>query len=128
VAGVLAQADIGHDQQLRNSLLDHANGLLYNTISGIGLRADVILMLWYAEEDDSGDAERGYLLYLGLQHVGREAVYAGHGGDFLFDLFTLHNEKGIDEIAHTHAVFRSPVSGWPRWCEACVNAPVETRP
>ena len=100
VAGVLAEADIADDYQLRYFFLDCGDSPLDRTGHVPGRAADFILVFRQAEDFNRGDAERGSSLGYFNGPVYRQVVYAGHGGDFLVDILSGDDEKGIDEIRH----------------------------
>ncbi len=57
-AGVLAEAHVGDDQQIRGPLLDLADRLLHGSILRPGLRTLLILLVRQAKQEHRGNAQR----------------------------------------------------------------------
>ena len=70
VVGVLAEANVGHDEHLRIRGLDRANRLLRHPVGGVGLRPQRVLGRGQTEEDDARDAQLGGLADLSQRLVG----------------------------------------------------------
>ena len=73
------KADIGDDDDAIYLLLDGPDGPLDDSIVGVGLRSDFVLLLGNAEEDHPRDPEGFRLLDLFDEQVDRELKMAGHG-------------------------------------------------
>ena len=58
VAGVLAIANVGHHQELRDFALERAHGLLHDAIVGVGARCDFVFGFRNPKQNDAADAER----------------------------------------------------------------------
>ena len=98
VAGILAEADVGDDRQVRHLVLDGLDRVLHNALVGVALAADLILMLGNAEEDDRGNAEALHFLAVLHQIVDGLLVVAGHGADLFFHALAVGHEQGVNEI------------------------------
>jgi len=57
VRGVLAQADVGDDEQVAASAADGAHGVGHDSVLGVPLRATLVLACRQAKEDDACDAQ-----------------------------------------------------------------------
>ena len=99
VARVLAQAHVGHDEQVGVGLLDRADRELDDALVVVGARALLVLVVGDAEQQHGRDAEGGGGARL-LDGVGdREALDAGHRGDGLAAVGAVDDEQRVDEIA-----------------------------
>src|SRR5437763_1654802 len=98
VARVLAEADVGDDEQVRHRVLHGAYGLLHDAVIGVGLGATRILLRGNTEEQHAGDAHAGGILALLDQLIHGEAVLAGHRRDRLAHAAAVHDEQGVDEV------------------------------
>ena len=98
VVGILAHADVRHDDQLRRRCLEGADALLHNALGGKVLEAHRVLVLRQAEEDHSGHAQLHQLGRLGRQLVDGEMVHARHRRDLLSHALAVQQEEGMDEI------------------------------
>ena len=104
VAGVFAEAYVGEDDDVLAKLrLDGLYGTGDEGIVGVGGTAPLVLLLVgnHAEEEHLVDAEVLDFLDVLQEGVDAEAVDAGHGGDFLLLVITLHHEVGVDEVCGT---------------------------
>src|SRR6185369_1069538 len=94
---VFAQARIGDGDDPEVQIADAPEGLLHDPVLGYGLRADGILRLGQAEQDQAADAERGKPRRFIGSHVGRHPEDARHGGDRSMDARTRLNEERRDQ-------------------------------
>ena len=85
VAGVLAEADVGDDEERGVGLLEGAHRLLDDAVGRVGLTGLLVLRRGYAEEEDGGNAELAQLLGLGGKLVDGELRLAGHRRDGVAD-------------------------------------------
>ena len=69
VAGVLAETHVRYYQQVRDGLLNDADGLLDDTVSVVGLGTQHILAGRQPEDDDAGDAKLSDFVHLVQQLV-----------------------------------------------------------
>ena len=96
--GVLAEADVGDDHELRHASLELAYRALDDAIRVEVLRADGVLRRRETEEKDRGNAGSRDGFCLAGELVDRPLEDAGHRGYLVPDLFPVGDEKGIDEI------------------------------
>ncbi len=83
VVGVLAEAHVGHDQQIGEHPLDRRHGAHHDTVRRVRRRADRILPLRNAEQHHRGNPEIVDRLALLDETIDRQLGHAGHGGDRL---------------------------------------------
>ena len=97
VVGVLAEADVGHDEQLGMRLLDRARRELDDALVVVGARALGVLAVGDPEEQDGRQAERlrGARLLDGRRDA--QAVDARQRGDRLAAGLGLHEQRQ-DEV------------------------------
>jgi hypothetical protein len=93
VVRVLAEADVGDDEELGQLALDGADRGLHWRFGIVGVRSDVVLVLGNAEEQDAVDA-------VGLRRCGffdrfidRQVADARHRGHFAADALALADEQ-----------------------------------
>ncbi len=98
VAGVLAVADVGDDDEFGVGGFDGADGLLDDAVVVVRAGGLLVLVLGDAEEDDAADAEGDALGAFLDEFVDGELEIAGHGVDRLADAFALDGEQGEDEV------------------------------
>jgi hypothetical protein len=87
VVGVLAQADVAHDEQLGAHALHGADRLLHDPLLVVRLGAGGVLGGGQAEEDDAAEPESGRafgvlheLIHGRLEHTGQRPDLAAHSG------------------------------------------------
>ena len=85
VIGVFAQTDIGNDHQIRQFVLDLADGPLHDAFFGVSLGAQRVFLVRQAKENDRRYSQmKGFLG--GFDEVFRgKLVVSGHGWDGVFD-------------------------------------------
>ena len=98
VIRVLAEADVGHDDELRARVLQRADRLLDDAVLGEALEPVRILRARDAEEEDGLHAERRELARLAGEPVDRELVDAGHRRDRVPDAVAGDDEERVDEV------------------------------
>ena len=98
VVGVFAEADVGHQQQLRGSLLGHADGLGDDAGVAGGIAAGGVFLGGDAEEDHAAQAQFGGLADFVGQQVGRELKIARHGRDLPTHVLAGANEQRQDQV------------------------------
>ena len=99
VAGVLAEADVGDDEQVGVVLLQVAHGGLDRRLVVVGLGPDLVLVLGNTEQQHRPDALLHRLADLFDQAVRREVVVARHRRDLVLDALPVAHEERVDEIA-----------------------------
>ena len=57
VIGVLAQANVGHHQQVQIRFAHRFDGPLHHAVGGVGFRSQRVFFSGNAEQDHSGNAE-----------------------------------------------------------------------
>ena len=118
VAHVFAEADIGHDDQIRQFLFQQSHRLLHDAVAGVGAGGLFILGVGNAEEQDGGHSQGvrppGFLGRL----VGRELKDAGHGGDGLARLASAAGEKGQDQLGGVERGFAHEAAQGGRLAQA----------
>ena len=98
VVGVLAQADVGPDRQVRGGLANARDGLRHRPVGIPGRRAAGVLGVGNAEEQHRADAERGQRRRLAGGQVGREARVARHRRDRLAQSLAGADEDRRDQL------------------------------
>ena len=83
VLGVLAQADVGHHEQVGPRALDRARGELHRALGVPGAGALLVLLGGYPEQQHGGEAEPRGVLCLGDGGGDREPLDPGHRRDRL---------------------------------------------
>ncbi len=105
VAGVLAAADVGDQQQIGVALAQPAERALHDAVLGEVLGPDVVLRGREPEENDRRDAERLDPVHLAVERfVHRQVVDARHRVDLALDPLAVDHEDGLDEIAGSQLV------------------------
>ena len=99
VIGVLAEAHVGDDDELRQGVLECADCLLYDTLVGEALEPVRVLGARDPEQEDGFQAERVELPRLGREPVDRALVDSRHRGDGPTDVVAGDDEEGLDEVA-----------------------------
>jgi hypothetical protein len=100
VTGVLAAADVGHQQQIGKAIAKPAQPALDDAVLREILQPDVVLLSRQPEQDDRRDAERLHPLRFSVERfVHRQVVDTGHRGDLALDPGAVDHEDGLDEIA-----------------------------
>ena len=110
VAGVLAVADVGHDQQFRNLAAQCPDSLLHDAVIVVGAGGDFVLRFRQSEEDYAADAERLHLGAFLHQLVDRELVIIRHGADLAADAFARANEERQNELLRIEARFAHEIA------------------
>ena len=100
-AGVLAQADIGHDQQIGGPLLDRADRLLHHALFRPRLGALLVFVRGQAKQQYGGDAKFGDLGRFLRNPVRREMETVGHRGNRLLQILARSDKERIDQIINT---------------------------
>ncbi|OQC23584.1 MAG: hypothetical protein BWX71_02025 [Deltaproteobacteria bacterium ADurb.Bin072] len=100
VVRVLAEAHVGHDQELRGGILDAAHGLLHHAVLVVGRGAGGILHTGDAEQEDSRYPLRGDLPGKRGQLVGGVPELTGHGLYGLLEGRAFLDEDGVDQVIH----------------------------
>src|SRR5205809_361452 len=100
VAGVLAEAHVGDDEQIRHGVLHGADRLLDDAVVGVGFRPAGVLVVGQAEHQHRGDAVARDVLGLSHQLVDGEPELSRHRADRLAHAATVHGEHGIHEVVH----------------------------
>ena len=99
VAGVLAAADVGQEQQVRVPRAQPPERPLDDAVLGEVLRPDLVLGRGQAEQDDRGDAERADPVHLPVERlVDRQVADPGHRGDLALDPGAVDHEERLDEV------------------------------
>ena len=83
VRHVFAQANIAHDDQVRNFALDGAGGLLHDSVVRPGAGGNFIFALGQAKQYDCGNSQRAGLPRLLHRLIHRKVEDPRHGADFL---------------------------------------------
>ena len=115
VAGVLAIANIGDDQQFGHGFFDRTHGALHDSVVVVCARRLFVLRLGQPEEDDSADSERVDLLAFFDEFVDRKLIVAGHRGDLAPYAFPGADEKRKNELRRVEAGSRGPGRAWTHW-------------
>ena len=115
VGGVLVQADVRDDEDLRDFLLQPPDGLLHGRPLVPGFAARLVLPLRNPEEDHRRHSQGSKLLRLRHGLVRRQAQDAGQRGDLLPQSLPVADEEPRDEavgrearLAHERAQSRRP--------------------
>ncbi len=98
VVGVLAHADVRHDDELRARVLQRANRLLNHAVLGEALRAVRILRARDAEEENRLHAERRELARLAREPIDRQLLDARHRRDRVPNAVAWDDEDRMDEV------------------------------
>jgi len=98
VVHVLAQADVGDHEQVRELVLDRPHGHLDDALGVVGSRGRGIFVGGDAEEEDGRDAEPDHFTHLGQQVADRELVAPRHGTDGVPDVLAGDDEQRADEV------------------------------
>ena len=105
MAGVLAEANVGDDDQIEFGLANGFDGALHDAGGRRGFRAGFVLVFRDAKEDHSGNAEPFDFAALLHQLVRRLLIDAGHGADLHAHALAGANEHGVDIAAGGEARF-----------------------
>ena len=98
VVGVLAETDVGDDQEIARGPLGDADGLGNDALGAQGVAAELVLVFGDAEEDDAAEAQFDRLAdFLGEQ-VGRKLENARHRGDLAPHVLARPNEQRQDQF------------------------------
>ena len=81
VVGVFAKAHVGQQQQAWHRFLERGQGALNDAVIGVGVRAEGVLMVGNAEQNDAGDAQIPNLPALLNRPVNRQLGNARHRAD-----------------------------------------------
>ena len=100
VRGVLAEADVGDEDELRVLGAHRPQRPLDDPVLVPGARALVVLLLGHAEEEQRLAAERGELARLGDEILDREAAHPGQ--------LLVRNGRRPDEVRHHEVVEVEP--------------------
>ena len=103
VRRVLAEADVGDDEEPRHFLLDRARRGLYRCLGIVGARAHRILLIRQTEQEHAGHPVGlgGGRLAHGL--VDRQLEDAGHRTHFAAFAFAGADEERVDEVVRRQA-------------------------
>jgi hypothetical protein len=101
VAGVLAEAHVGHDEQVGNRLLHGADGLLDDAVLRVRLAAARVLLLRQAEQEHSRNAHGRRVLALAQQLVDGEPGLPRHRPD------RVPHPSPVDDEEWVHQVVRA---------------------
>ncbi len=101
VAGVLAEADVGDEDELLRGcgLLERAQGLLHDAVVFPCAGALLVFGFGQAEEQQAADAELCGLFGFAHGLVDGEVEDAGHGADWIAHAFAGADKERIDEVA-----------------------------
>ena len=101
VAGVLAEADVGDEDQLLGGRrgLEGAQALLHDAVVVICAGALLVLGFGQAEEQQAAEAEAGGFFGFANGFVDGEVEDAGHGADWAAHAFAGAEKEGIDQVA-----------------------------
>ena len=111
VAHVLAEADIGDDENVGHLLLDPPDRPLDDAVVGHRPGGDLILLLGDPEEEDRRDPQRLHPLRLLDDVVDGHLKDPRHGDDRLLHLRPRHGEQGIDQVVDARASSPGSSSG-----------------
>ena len=107
---VFAEADVAHQDQVRNFALHGAGGLLHDAVVGPGSRGDVILLVGKTEENHRRHAQGVNFLRLFHRLIHREVEHARHGANLLAHTFAGANKHGVDEGVGSETGFAHQVA------------------
>ena len=99
VVGVLVDADVGHDDELRHGALHLGDRARYGPVGIEPGRPAVVLRLRKSEEDDRADAARLDRLRLLARGADRVLIDAGHRADRPRRIDRRVEEHRVDEVA-----------------------------
>ena len=106
MAGVLAAADVGHEQQLGVSRPEPAERLLDDPVLREVLRPDLVLGRRKPEHQDSADAERDDAVRLAVERVVyREVADSRHRGNRALDAIAVHHEERLNQVGRMKTMF-----------------------
>ena len=114
VAGVLAVAHIGHEQQLRDLALHGPHRLLHDAVVGISAGCQLVLDGRDSEQDHAADPELGRFRAFLHQFIDGELIIARHRTDFAPDTFARTSKQRQDELRGREAAFREPGCAAPQ--------------
>ena len=98
VARVLAEADVGHHEEIGDGLLHRAYRLLDDAVLRVGLGAARVLLRGQAEEQHGRDAHGRGVLALLEQLVDGQAELSRHGSDGLAHAAAVNGKERVDEV------------------------------
>ena len=98
VIGVLAEADVADDEQVRHRAFHCPDGLLHDSLVVVSLRAGGVLRRRNPKENDAAQPERCRPLGVLHQLIDGELRHAGKGGDGAAHSFAMHNELRPHEL------------------------------
>jgi hypothetical protein len=98
VIRVLAETDVGHDDQVWTRALERRDGLLHHTVVSVALEPERVLRVRDPEEEHGLDAERRELDCLAGELVDRELVDARHGRHRPAHVGAGNDEQRLDEV------------------------------
>src|SRR5579885_2941081 len=98
VRHVLAQANVTHQDELWDLVLDGPGGPLHNPVLFPGASCDFVLLLRQTEQNDSRDTQR--MSFLGFFHclVDRKVEHSRHRAHFFANTLAWTDEQRIYEI------------------------------
>ena len=118
VVRVLAEADVGHDDELRARFLERADRLLDRPVVGEALDTVRILRARDAEEENRLDAERLELTGFASELVDGELVDTGHRGHGAADAVAGNDEERVDEVVRLERRLANEVAQGRRSAQA----------
>ena len=98
VIRVLAETDVGHDDQVRTRVLERRDRLLHHAVVGVALETERVLRVRDPEQEHSLDAERRKLDRLACELIDRELVDARHGRHRPAHVGAGNDEERLDEV------------------------------
>jgi hypothetical protein len=99
VARILAETNVGDDEQTWDGFLDPSDGSLDDPVVVIRFRADIILGRREPEQQDRRDAVSGDRASLFHEDIDRKVVDPRHSTDLIASPGSMTNEKRVDEVA-----------------------------
>ncbi len=96
--GVLAEAEVGDDQEPGRGPLGDPDRLLHDAVVAGRGRPARVLVLGDPEEDDPRDTQLGDLGDHLAEAVERELILARHRGDLAPEVLAVVDEQGIDQV------------------------------
>ncbi len=97
MAGVLAVAHVGHDEEFRNLPTQRAYGPLDDPVLIVGAGGHLVLGFRQPEKNHAADAQRLNFGALFDEFIHGHLVIPRHGADFAFDALPRAHKQGQNE-------------------------------
>jgi hypothetical protein len=103
MAGVFAQAHVGHDEEVGRCVLHDSYGPLHDPVARVGAVPEIVFRIRYPKQDDGRNVQRRHFFDRRRELVKRKLGHPRHRRDRLPNPVSFDDEQGLHEVGRSQA-------------------------